>query len=109
MLRLKTWSARGASVHSACMGKEPTVISRIHPKDELSLKEIRMWSQSKISSCCICDWCESREMEGRGSPRLPTPLVENFSADLITAKVIGQSRLLNCVYCLESRIQNCCI
>ena len=30
MLRLKTWSARGASNHSAFMGKWPTVISLIH-------------------------------------------------------------------------------
>ena len=30
MLRLKTWSARGASNHSAFMGKWPTLISLIH-------------------------------------------------------------------------------
>ena len=90
----------GASNHSAFMDKWPTVISLIHPEDEFSFKEMRMWGQFKISSCCICDWCESREMGGRGSPRLPTPMVESFSADLI-----GHSRLLNCVYCLESRIK----
>ena len=45
---LKTWSARGASNHSAFMGKWPTVISLIHPKDELSFKEMRMWVQYKI-------------------------------------------------------------
>ena len=80
MLRLKTWSAREASIHSAFMGKWPTIISLIHPKDELSLKEIRMWGQSKISSCFICDWCESREMGGRQSPRLP-----KLSSDLLPA------------------------
>ena len=57
----------------------------IHPEDELSFKEMRVWGQSKISSCCICDWCESRETEGRESPRLLTPSVESFSADLLPA------------------------
>ena len=61
------------------------IISLIHPKDELSFKEMRMWGQSKISSCSICDWFESREMGDRGSPRLPTPMVESFSADLLPA------------------------
>ena len=43
--------------------------------------------QSKISSSCyICDWCESRKMGGRGSPKLPTPMVESFSADLPAIK-----------------------
>ena len=28
------------------------------------------------------DWCESREMGSSGSPRLPTTMVESFSADL---------------------------
>ena len=45
---LKTWSARGPSNHSAFMGKWPTVISLIHPKDQLSFKEMRMWGQYKI-------------------------------------------------------------
>ena len=77
---------RGASNHSACMGKWPTVITLIHPEDELSFKEMRMWDQSEISSCCICSWCESREMEGKGSKRLPTPMVEILSADLPAIK-----------------------
>ena len=42
-----------------------------------------MWGQSKISCHCICDWCESRKMGGMGTPRLPTPMVESFSADLL--------------------------
>ena len=62
--------ARGASNHSAFTGKRPTVISLIHPKDGLSFKEMRMWGQSKISSCCICDWCESREMGDSGEPKM---------------------------------------
>ena len=109
MLRLKTWSAREASIHSAFMGKWPTIISLIHPKDELSFKEIRMWGQSKISSCFICDWCESREMGGRGSPKFQDQWWKaSLQAFFQLKKVIGQSRLLNCVYCLESRIQNSC-
>ena len=82
MLGLKTWSMREASNHSAFMGKWSTVISLIHPKDELSFNKMRMWGQSKISSC---DWCESSEMGGRGCPRLPTPMVERFSEDLFPA------------------------
>ena len=82
MLQLKTWGTKGASNHSAFTGKWLTVISLIHPEDELSFKEMRIWGQSKISSCCICDWCKSREMKGRGSPRLPTPVVESFSGNL---------------------------
>ena len=34
-----------------------------------------------ISSCCLCVRCESR---GLGSLRSPTPMVESFSADLLT-------------------------
>ena len=87
MLWLKTWSARGASNHLAFMGKWPTVISLIHPKDEfeLSFKEMRILGQSKISSCFIYDWCESRVVGGRESQRLPTPMVESFFADHLPA------------------------
>ena len=70
MLQLKIWSTRGASNHSAFMGKWPTFISLIHPEDELSIKEMRMWGQSKISSCCLCDWCVSREMGGKGESKI---------------------------------------
>ena len=65
------------------MGKWLTVISLIHPEDKLSFKEMRIWGQSEISFYCICDWCKSREMEGKESPRLSTPMVESFSADLL--------------------------
>ena len=82
MLQLKTWGAKAASNHSAFTGKWLTVISFIHLEDELSFKGMRIWGQSKISSCCICDWCKSRRMKGRGSPRLPTPVVESFSGNL---------------------------
>ena len=85
MLQLKTWSMRGASNHLAFKGKWMTVISLILLEDEWSFKGMRMCGHSEISSCWICDWCESREMEGKGSPRLLTPLVESFSTDLLPA------------------------
>ena len=56
----------------------------IHLEDELSFKEMRMCGQYKIHFV-FCDWCESREMGGRGSIRLPTPMVESFFADLLPA------------------------
>ena len=47
-----------------------------------------------------CDWCKSREVGGRGSPRFPITMVESFSPDLPPAViVIGQSRLWNYIYC----------
>ena len=30
----------------------------------LLLKEMRARGESKISSCCFCVWCKSRELEG---------------------------------------------
>ena len=45
------------------------VFSLIHPVDEFSFEEMRTWGRSKISSYCLCIWCKSREMGGRGSPR----------------------------------------
>ena len=55
------------------------VCSLIYPVDELFLKEMRTWGQSKISSYCFCFWCEPRESGGKGSSRFPcvTPVVEN--------------------------------
>ena len=52
---------------------------------EFSFKEIRRRVQSKISSCCVSDRCESREMGCRGRSRLPTLMVESFSTDLLRA------------------------
>ena len=45
---------------------------------------MRTWGESKISSCCFCVCCKSRELGGRGSPRFPcvTPVVQSFSSDL---------------------------
>ena len=79
MLLLKTWSVRGASTHAAFMEKWSTVISLIHSQDELSFKEMRMWGQSKISSC------DSIEMESRGESKISNTMVESFSADLLSA------------------------
>ena len=83
LLQLKSLTARGASNHSTFMGNWATVISLIHPEDKLSFKGMRIWGQSKISFCRICEWCKSREMEGKESPRLSKPLAESFSAYLL--------------------------
>ena len=53
--------------------------------DEFSFKEMKTWSQFKISSCCLCVRCKPRELGGRGSSRFSTPMVESFSADLLPA------------------------
>ena len=37
----------------------------IYPLDEFFFKEMKTGSPSKISSCCLCVWCKSRELEGR--------------------------------------------
>ena len=58
----------------------------IHTKDELSFKEMRLWVLSKILPGCTCDWCELKEIGGRRSSRLPTPMVDSFSADLPAIK-----------------------
>ena len=54
--------------------------------DEFSFEEMRTWNQCKISFCCLCIWCKSKELRGRGSPRAPTPMVESFSVGLLPAK-----------------------
>ena len=60
--------------------------SLIHLVDEFSFKKISiMWGQPKISSCCLCVWCKSKELGGRGSTRFPTSIVESFSADILAA------------------------
>ena len=41
------------------------VFSLICPVDEFSIKEMRMWGQPMISSCCFCITCASRELVGR--------------------------------------------
>ena len=61
--------------------------SLIHPllSIEFPFKEMTMFGQSKILSCCLCLWCKSRKLGGRGSPGFPTAMVESFSADLLPA------------------------
>ena len=61
------------------------IFSLIHPLDKVTFKEMRTWSQSKISSRCLCVWCKSRELRGRWSQRFPTRMVE-ISADLTSYK-----------------------
>ena len=86
MCQLKPWSTRGASHHPLIWA---TIIhaffSLIHPVDEFSFKEMRMWGQPKTSSCCLCVWCKSKELGGRGSTRSPTSMVESFSVDFLPA------------------------
>ena len=43
----------------------------------------KTWVQSKISSCCLCVWCNSRELIYRGSPSFPISIVESSSTDLL--------------------------
>ena len=86
MLQLKLWSAMGESHHPLIWATIiHTFFSLIHPVDEFSFKEMRMWGQPKTSSCCLCVWCKSKELGGRGSTRFPTSIVESFSADILAA------------------------
>ena len=100
----------GSISSSSFYGKLPDyqshVFSLIYPVDEFSLKEMKAGDQSKISSYCFCVWCESRELEGRGSSRFPciTPVVETFSSYRVafrvplsvSAPLRKQSRALAC-------------
>ena len=76
--RLKSRSARVASHHLTFMGNCWTVshmfYSLIFLMDEFSLKEIRTWGWSKISSCFFV-WCKSTSLlqlkcRVRGEPLL---------------------------------------
>ena len=67
MRQLKPWSARGTSHHPPIWATIiHTFFSLSHPVDEFSVKEIHMWGQPKISSCCLCVWCKSKELGGLG-------------------------------------------
>ena len=76
MLRLKPWSV--SILSSSFCGQlayyHSHIFSLIHPLDEFSFKEMRTWGQFKISTCCLCVQCKSRQLGGRGSPRFPTAL-----------------------------------
>ena len=88
--------ARGASRHPAFVSWATarllvTRVSLIYLVDEffvfsllVLLNERRTRDESKISSCCFCIWCKSREFRDRESPRFPcvTSVVKSFSSDL---------------------------
>ena len=108
MLWLKTWSVRGAFNHSAFMGKWLL----------LALSTQRMSYPSKKWGCGV----NSRFhlvvfVIGLNQENWETGGAQDYQhqwwkASLQTFQpwiVIGQSRLLNCVYCFERRIQNWCI
>ena len=78
IFQLKPWSARGASHHPAYMGNYYSHVFLALSK--FSFKVMRMWVQAKISSCCLCVWCKSQELGGKGSTRFLTPIVESFFA-----------------------------
>ena len=63
----------------------------VYQVDEFSLKEMRTWDQSKISSSCICVWCESGELGCRRNSRLPcvNPMVKIFSSDRVTFRILS--------------------
>ena len=84
----------------------PHFFSLIHSVDEFSLKEMRTWGQSKISSCCICVWCKSREIGGRGSPRFPTLMVESFSPDLFPAVKVLDRVAIGIMYIASAKSQS---
>ena len=87
MHQLKPQSVRGAAHHPLIWATIiHTFFSLIHLVDEFSFKKISiMWGQPKISSCCLCVWCKSKELGGRGSTRSPTSMVESFSVDFLPA------------------------
>ena len=77
------------------MGNCPTIshtfFSLIFPVDEFSLKEMRTWGQSKISSYCFFVWCKSRELGARRSSRFPRVMlvVEIFSSDRVAFRTLS--------------------
>ena len=57
--------------------------------DEFSFKKRKTWGRSKITSYCICIWCESGERGGRRSSRFScvTPVAEIFSLDRVAHRI----------------------
>ena len=90
---LKSWSANGASHHSAFMSRRPTISHTFlasfgYPMDKFSFKEMRTWGRSKIKSYCICVWYESGEIGGRSSTfPCVTPVVEIVSLDRVALRI----------------------
>ena len=64
------------------------------------LEEMRNRGEFKISSCCFCVWCKSRDLGGKGGPWSPcvTPVVKSFSYDLLPAIIS---------YWAESHLESC--
>ena len=62
----------------------------VYQVDEFSFREMRTWSQSKISYSCICVWYESGELGRRRISRFPcaTPVVETCSSDRVTSRIL---------------------
>ena len=82
----KTLECKGASHHPLIWATIiHTFFSLFHPVDELSFKEMRMLGQPNNTSSCLCVWCKSKELGGRGSTRFPKSMVESFSADFVPA------------------------
>ena len=85
--------ARGSISPFSFYGQPPDYQSNAwsldYPVDEFSCQEMRTWFWSKITSCCICVWCESEEIGGRRSPRFPyvTPVFEIFSLDRVSLRI----------------------
>ena len=67
----KTLECEGSILSSSFCGHLANyyshVFSLVHRLDEFSFKKMRTWGQSKVSSCCLCVWCKSRELGDRGS------------------------------------------
>ena len=56
------------------------------------LKEMNGRCESRVSSCCFCVSCKSRELGGRRCPRLPclTPVVESSLKPSSYNKLLGR-------------------
>ena len=82
MLQLKPWRTRE---HLIILLIWAAIIHMLFflALSKFSVKAIRMWGQTKISSCCLCVWCKSNELGCRFSTRFQTPMVESFSADFL--------------------------
>ena len=75
------------------------------------IKETKTWSEFKISSCCFCVWCKSRELGVRESSRFSpvTPVVESFFSDLLRAVIsyLAELHLESCqTYTTEASCEN---
>ena len=87
LLRLKSWSTKGASDHPAFMVNYSTVSHTFSVSSAQRKKN--MWGHSNISSYCSCVWCESRESGGIVSSKFLciTPVAEN-SSEKVTFRIL---------------------